>query len=110
MTDIMSYGVLAGICGLVLLIGVLKSRAEFVLNFLVRMVLGAICIVFLNDFFETQGIDLTVGLNLDKVKTGCYNPCYKQTKEVMCWESDDTDIAASPGGGSSGRFPEDEDQ
>ena len=63
MTDIMSYGVLAGICGLVLLIGVLKSRAEFVLNFLVRMVLGAICIVFLNDFFETQGIDLTVGLN-----------------------------------------------
>ena len=55
MTDMMSYGVMAGICGLVLMIGVLKSRAEFVLNFLVRMILGAICIVFLNNFFETQG-------------------------------------------------------
>ena len=51
------------ICGLVLMIGVLKSRAEFVLNFLVRMILGAICIVFLNNFFDTQGIALAVGLN-----------------------------------------------
>lgn len=58
-----AYGLMAGSCGLVLLIALLKSRAQILLNFLVRMVLGVICIIFVNDLLATQGISVTVGIN-----------------------------------------------
>ena len=58
-----AYGLMAGSCGLVLLIGLLKSRAQILLNFLVRMVLGVIGILFVNNLLATQGISLAVGIN-----------------------------------------------
>lgn len=63
MNDSIWFGTIAGICLLVLLIAVLKSRAQIVLNFLVRMVLGAVCIIFINDLLAEQHILLVVGLN-----------------------------------------------
>lgn len=58
-----SYGMLAGSCALVLGISVLKQRAQIVLNFLVRMVLGIVCIMVVNRLLETQGISVAVGIN-----------------------------------------------
>lgn len=58
-----AYGMLAASCALVLGISVLKQRAQIVLNFLVRMVLGIICIVFVNHLLKTQGISMAVGIN-----------------------------------------------
>lgn len=58
-----AYGILAGSCALVLGISVLKQRAQIVLNFLVRMVLGVFGIVIVNHLLKTQGISIAVGLN-----------------------------------------------
>lgn len=55
---------LAGVCLLVLLIGILRQRAELILNFTVRMVVGFIGIYLLNAFLAHQGIDVAVGLNI----------------------------------------------
>lgn len=63
METMTAYGLVAGICLLVMLIALLKCRAQIVLNFLVRMVLGAVCIVFVNDILASQGISLSVGIN-----------------------------------------------
>lgn len=58
-----AMGMIGGICGMVLLILLMKKRAQLVLNFMVRMVLGAIGMILLNDFLQNQGISITVGLN-----------------------------------------------
>lgn len=58
-----SYGMMAGSCMLVLGIALLKRRAQIVLNFLVRMALGVICIAFVNELLGSQGIALAVGIN-----------------------------------------------
>lgn len=57
------------ICLIVLLIGVLKKRAVIVLNFIVRAVVGMICIYFINHFLASQGISVAVGMNLISVLT-----------------------------------------
>lgn len=62
METMVAFGLVAGICALVVLIALLKRRSQVVLNFLVRMVLGAICITFVNDLLASQGIALSVGL------------------------------------------------
>ena len=54
--------VIIGICLLVLFIGILKQRADLVLNFAVRMAAGAVAIVFCNQLLSKNGIDITVGL------------------------------------------------
>lgn len=43
--------VIVGICLLVLLIGIIKQKAELVVNFVVRMAVGAAAIVFCNQLF-----------------------------------------------------------
>lgn len=55
--------IVIAVCGLVLLITLLRNRAQVILNFMVRMVLGAIVMFFINDALEKQGIDIAVGLN-----------------------------------------------
>ena len=62
----MKYAFLAvaGICILVLLIGILKQKAEIFLNFMVRIVVGFIGVYFLNAFLAQQGVDVAVGLNV----------------------------------------------
>lgn len=62
----MKYAVLAvaGICVLVLIIGILKRKAEIFLNFMVRIVVGFIGVYFLNAFLSQRGIDVAVGINV----------------------------------------------
>ena len=55
--------VIVGICFLVLLIGIIKQKAEHVVNFVVRMAVGAAAIVFCNQLLSKNGIDVMVGLN-----------------------------------------------
>lgn len=55
--------VIVGICFLVLLIGIIKQKAEYVVNFVVRMAVGAAAIVFCNQLLSKNGIDIMVGLN-----------------------------------------------
>lgn len=55
--------VIVGICLLVLLIGIIKQKAEHVVNFVVRMAVGAAAIVFFNQLLSKNGIDIMVGLN-----------------------------------------------
>lgn len=55
--------VIVGICLLVLLIGIIKQKAEHVVNFVVRMAVGAAAIVFCNQLLSKNGIDVMVGLN-----------------------------------------------
>ena len=65
------YGVAAIIlvCLVVLLIGILKKRAAIVLNFVVRAVVGMICIYFINQLLAKQGISVEVGMNLLSILT-----------------------------------------
>ena len=55
--------VIVGICLLVLLIGIIKQKAEHVVNFVVRMAVGAAAIVFCNQLLSKNSIDIMVGLN-----------------------------------------------
>ena len=59
----MGMVVLAIICGIILLVLLLRKRAQIILNFLVRTVLGAIMILLVNDILQKQGFDIYVGLN-----------------------------------------------
>ncbi len=59
----LSMQVLAGVCGLVLLILVMKKKARFFLNFLLRAGAGAAMIMWVNSILIQQGIVLSVGLN-----------------------------------------------
>ena len=60
----LSMQVLAGVCGLILLILVMKKKAQFFLNFLLRAGVGAAMIMWVNSLLIQQGITLSVGLNL----------------------------------------------
>lgn len=55
--------VIVAICLLVLLIGLLKRKAELVLNFAVRIVAGAVAVYFTNQLFQSQGSSIAVGMN-----------------------------------------------
>lgn len=61
----MNYGTIAiiVICVFILFIGVLKQKAQFVFDFILRGVLGMVAIYFCNEFFKTQEISVVVGLN-----------------------------------------------
>lgn len=59
----MSMQILAGVCGLVLLILVMKKKAQFFLNFLLRAGTGAAVIMWANHILAGQGIGVSVGLN-----------------------------------------------
>lgn len=56
-------GVIAGVCLLVLTIVLFKKNAQILFNFFVRIVVGAVTIFFLNDFFESQNVLIILGLN-----------------------------------------------
>ncbi len=59
------YGaiVILGMCAFILLIGTMKKKAELILNFLVRMVVGLVCVYFLNEFLQAKGVPVEVGIN-----------------------------------------------
>lgn len=51
------------VCALVLLIGAVKKKSEFIINFILRTVLGMISIYFINEFLNWQNINIAVGMN-----------------------------------------------
>ena len=51
-------------CVFVLVIGVLRRKAAFLLRFLVRMIIGGMAIYVTNGCLSSVGIGLAVGLNL----------------------------------------------
>lgn len=55
---------IAGILGAVLLIGALRSRAELILNFILRGISGMLMIYFLNFFLSRSMPDVGIGYNL----------------------------------------------
>lgn len=65
----MSMLVVAGICAVVLAIGFLRSKAEMLLNFLVRTVLGIMAIFLVNMLLAGAGIEGAVGINPISVLT-----------------------------------------
>lgn len=50
-------------CASVLLIGAMRRKSEWLLNFILRGVLGTIAIYFINTALVSVGIDLGVGIN-----------------------------------------------
>lgn len=60
----MSMEILAGMCGLVLVILVLKKKMQFFLQFLLRAGIGAVAILWINNILIQQGMAVFVGLNL----------------------------------------------
>ena len=63
MNQMQAVQILAGSCGIILLILILKKNAQILLNFFVRIVLGALGMILLNNFFSDQGLSIYVGLN-----------------------------------------------
>ena len=61
--------VIAGVCTLVLVIGILKKRAQILLNFAVRAAVCLILSYFLDTFLASRGIPVSVGLNLISLLT-----------------------------------------
>ena len=59
----MDYVVIAMACGIVLLLLLFRTKARFVLNFLVRAILGVMLILFANNFLQKRGISLEIGVN-----------------------------------------------
>ena len=51
------------VCGAVLIMGVMKGKMEWLLNILMRSILGTIAIYFINNGLAAAGIDLGVGIN-----------------------------------------------
>lgn len=58
-----SIFIIVGICVLVLTMGVLRRKKEWIINFVLRMVLGALLIFFINEFLSAREIDALVGIN-----------------------------------------------
>ena len=51
------------ICAVIIFIGVMKSRMEWLLNIFMRSILGTIAIYFINNALAGAGISLGVGIN-----------------------------------------------
>ena len=54
---------LVAVCAVVLFMGVIKKRSEWLLNILMRSILGTIAIYFVNGALAGAGINLGVGIN-----------------------------------------------
>jgi len=63
MDVIQSIQILAGVCGVVLLVLLLKKKMRFFLDFLLRTGIGAVTILWVNSVLSQQGLQIAVGLN-----------------------------------------------
>ena len=45
-------GIIVGMCVLIIFLGGVKKKSEYILNFLVRVVVGLVCIYFANEFLN----------------------------------------------------------
>ena len=60
---------IVGACILVLLIGAVRKKVEWLLNLVLRSILGTIAIYFVNGALASVGISLGVGINATTVLT-----------------------------------------
>ena len=60
----MAILILAGVCGVVLSILILKQKMQFFLEFLLRAGVGTVMILWVNHVLLQQGIMMSVGLNV----------------------------------------------
>ena len=56
MQQIQGEWAIIGVLGMVLFIVVIGKKIQMLLNFMIRIVLGGIGIIYANDFFTSQGI------------------------------------------------------
>lgn len=59
----MGMAALVVICAIVLLMGIIKRKMEWLLNILMRSILGTIAIYFVNGALTRAGIAVNVGIN-----------------------------------------------
>lgn len=52
------------ICGIVLVIVLFKSKIEFIINMVLRMMMGTIGVYFVNSILFSQGMEFGIGINL----------------------------------------------
>ena len=72
MDTMQAVQILAGCCVIILIILLLKKNAQILLNFFVRIVLGAIGRILGNEFFAKRGLSIYVGLNpVSLLTAGC---------------------------------------
>lgn len=57
------------VCVIVLLVGAMRKRLEWLLNLLMRSILGIVAIYFINNTLAAQGISLGIGINAVTVLT-----------------------------------------
>ncbi len=60
---------IAAACGIVLLIGAVRRKVEWVLNVAMRSILGTVAMYFVNSALASAGISLGVGINAVTVLT-----------------------------------------
>lgn len=58
-----------GACVVVLLIGSMRKRLEWLLNLIMRSILGTVAIYFINGALAMQGVSLGIGINAVTVLT-----------------------------------------
>ena len=63
MEKISSMAAILVVCTLVLVIGAFGRKIEWIINFVLRAVLGTIGIYFLNNFLIASNISAAVGIN-----------------------------------------------
>ncbi len=62
-------GAIAGICVLILLMGAVKQKTQWIFIFLLRSVAGVVGVSVVNSLLESQGIALSAGINPVSVLT-----------------------------------------
>lgn len=63
MENIGGMAAIMGVCVIVLLIGAMGRKVEWLVNFILRAVMGTIGIYFLNYLLAAQNISMAVGIN-----------------------------------------------
>lgn len=63
MENIGGMAAIMGVCVIVLLIGAVGRKVEWLVNFILRAVMGTVGIYFLNYLLAAQNISMAVGIN-----------------------------------------------
>lgn len=63
MDNYMGAIMIAASCILVLLIGAFRKKKEWIINFILRAVIGTAVAFFANGFLVSQGLSIAIGIN-----------------------------------------------
>lgn len=63
MDNYMGAIIIAASCILVLLIGAFRKKKEWIINFILRAVIGTAAAFFANGFLVSQGLSIAIGIN-----------------------------------------------